>query len=228
MLKHLKWGALISSIIYIAAGVLLIIYPEASAKVICDIIGIACIITGLISITTYFMLDIRESLYRNDFVSGVLIVLLGILIIYKKDEILKLIPFILGIVIFVSGFSKLQDGIDANRIGYKKSWIYIIMAAISIAFGLVIMFSLPASTTNKVMFTVIGAGLLYSGATDLYSTLYLSGKIKKFMKKVDDLAKNGGEAVIDAQAEEEPQPEQKPEEPHEDTEKPEDKEDKTE
>ena len=65
MLKNLKWGAMITSIIYIVCGLLLIIFPEVSSKVICDIIGIACIVTGLISITTYFMLDLGESLLET-------------------------------------------------------------------------------------------------------------------------------------------------------------------
>ena len=204
MLKNLKWSSIIKSLIYIGAGILLAVFPDVSASVICDVIGIACIVTGVISITTYFMLDLKDSLFRNDFVTGVMIVMLGILVIYQKSVVLKLIPFILGIVILVSGFSKLQDSIDARRIGYKYSWIYIILAAVSIVLGLVIMFSLPSSVTNSILFTIIGCSLVYSGATDLYATIYLSNKINKFMKKVDTIAKSAEAEVIDAAVEETP------------------------
>ena len=219
MLKNLKWSSIITSLIVIAAGILLAVFPDVSASVICDVIGIACIVTGVISITTYFMLDLKDSLFRNDFVTGVMIVMLGILVIYQKAVVLKLIPFILGIVILVSGFSKLQDSIDARRIGYKYSWVYIILAAVSIVLGLVIMFSLPSSVTNSILFTVIGCSLIYSGATDLYATIYLSRKINKFMKKVETIAKGAEEEVIDTTAEETPaeQPAEQPEDHSSDT-----------
>ena len=67
------------------------------------------------------------------------------------------------------------------------------MACISIVFGLVVM--LGKINGMNLLFQIIGAGLLYSGVTDLYMALYISGKIKSFKKKVDDM-------VVDARIEE--------------------------
>ena len=126
-----------------------------------------------------------------------MIVLLGILVIYKKDVVLELIPFFLGIIIMASGFSKLQDGIDAKRIGYTKSWIYIALGVVSIVLGIVIMFIMPTNTATNVLFILIGASLLYSGLTDLYSAVYLSNKINKFIKELETVAKDNAGKVID-------------------------------
>ena len=154
MLDRMKWTSIAYSLLYIAAGILLLLYPGKMGELFCDLFGIALIIYGIISIVMYFMMDIRLSLFRNDFASGIIKILLGVMVIYHKDVFQALIPFLLAIAL--------------------------VLAAISIIAGIVIMFNLiPA---EQLMLQVAGGALLYSGLTDLYTTLYLSGKIKKFME----------------------------------------------
>lgn len=200
MLKDIKWKSILISVLYIAAGLLLVIYPKASADVICDVLGIACIAAGIINIASYFAMDLDHSLMRNDFVIGVMFIMVGALILYKKSLVFELVPFLLGAVITASGFMKLQDGIDAKRMGFQStSNIYIWLAIVSIILGIVIMFMLPASTATVTIFTLIGIGLIYSGATDLYSTVYLSAKIKKFRKTVEQTAKAAVNGVFNGE-----------------------------
>ena len=180
MFKDIKWYSLLMAALYIVAGVLLIVYPQLSEELICDVIGIGLIVAGVIRISVYLMMDLEESLFRNDFTEGVILILVGILVIYQQVVFQQLIPFLLSIVVIASGIMKVQDGIDAHRIGFPKVWIYLVLAAISIIFGLVIMFNLiPA---GSLVYQVLGAGLAYSGVTDLFSSIYLSAKIRKFKK----------------------------------------------
>lgn len=183
MLERMKWTSIAYAVLYAAAGIFLLLYPGQVADMFCDLFGIALIINGIINIVVYFMIDIRESLYRNDFSSGIIKVLLGIMVIYHKDLFQQIIPFMLSIAIIASGFSKLQDGIDAARIGHPNGWQFLALASISIIFGFVIMLNLIK--TENMMLQVAGAAMLYSGITDLYTNLYLSGKIKKFLENLD-------------------------------------------
>ncbi len=186
MLKNIKWSSLIMAAVYIVAGVLLVVYPQLSEELICDVIGIALIVAGVIRIAVYLMMDLEESLFRNDFTEGVILILVGILVIYQQVVFQQLIPFLLSIVVIASGIMKVQDGIDAHRIGYPKGWIYLALASISIIFGLVIMFNLiPA---GQLVYQVLGAGLAYSGITDLFSSIYLSARIRKFRKEKEAAA----------------------------------------
>ncbi len=180
MLDRMKWTSIAYSILYIAAGILLLLYPGKMGELFCDLFGIALIIYGIISIVMYFMMDIRLSLFRNDFASGIIKILLGVMVIYHKDVFQSLIPFLLAIALIASGILKLQNGVDVARIGYPNSWQFLVLAAISIIAGILIMFNLIPSA--ELMLQVAGGALLYSGLTDLYTTLYLSGKIKKFME----------------------------------------------
>ena len=143
------------------------------------------------------MMDLQDSLFRNDFVFGIVWILLGILVIKEKSVFQAMIPFIMGIMIISSGFLKLQDGIDAIRMGYPKSWVYLIMAAISIVLGLVILFNLISA--NALLYQIIGAGLVYCGISDLYFTITLSSKIKKFVGKAEQAAKVLNGDVMDSE-----------------------------
>lgn len=157
----------------------MLLYPGKIGAMFCDLFGIALIIYGIINIVMYFMIDIKESLYRNDFASGIIKILLGIMVIYHKEMFRELIPFLLAIAIISSGFSKLQDGVDAARIGYPSGWQFVLLATISVIAGLVVL--LAVIKDPELLLQVAGGALLYSGLTDMYTTLYLSGKIKKFL-----------------------------------------------
>ncbi len=179
MLKNLKWNALLTALIYIVAGVVLIMYPDKVQDVICNIIGIVGIILGVVRIFMYLAANAADAVYRNDFVEGVALILIGALIIYQKTVVQTLMPFIVAIIIIVDGFVKLQDGIDAKRLGYDKSFIYVIIATISIVVGLIVMFNLVE--TSNLLFQILGAGLIYCGATDIVSVIFIAKRVQKYV-----------------------------------------------
>ncbi len=196
-LKHFKWQSMIAAVLYLIVGLLLLFYPQNVADLICNLVGIGLMVYGAVLMISYFMMDLQDSLFRNDFVFGIVWILLGILVIKEKTVFQAMIPFIMGIMIISSGFLKLQDGIDASRMGYPKSWVYLIMAAISIVLGLVILFNLISA--NTVLYQIIGAGLVYCGVSDLYFTITLSSKIKKFVGKAEQAAKVLNGDVMDSE-----------------------------
>ena len=77
MLKQVKWESVVSSIALIVIGLLMIIYPNVSATVVAKIIGVCFIVFGAINIIAYFLLNIDDILYRNDFVIGLLALIFG-------------------------------------------------------------------------------------------------------------------------------------------------------
>lgn len=193
LFKKVKWASLAVAIAYVIGGLLMLLYPGKVAEFVCLIGGIALIVAGVINIITYFSLEINISLYRNDLASGAIKIMLGVMIIYFKDVFGDMVSYILAMLIIISGFSKLQDAIDAYRIGYPKSGVYVILAAISLVFGLILLFS-DRNITN-LMIQIAGAGMVYCGLTDLFSAFYLSGKIKKFMAGVDSLDAGDAEVI---------------------------------
>lgn len=180
MLKELKWNSIITSILMIVLGVILFLMPGVSMSVIVTIVGMIAIASGIFNIIHHFVIDISESYYRNDLLFGLVSLIFGILILVRPGFFISLVPFILGIVILVSGLVKLQEGIDAKRIGYDRSMLYIVLAIIDIILGIIILFE-PFGVAN-ILFMIIGLGLVYSGVSDLYVTLYLSKRFKEYYK----------------------------------------------
>ena len=191
MLKNIKWSRILFAAAYIATGILLILFPKESADLIGYIVGIGLCVMGIVQLTAYFLLNVRDSLFRNEFVIGVMLLLGGILVIVKQDIITSLIPIILGLIIVFSGIMKIQNSVVAWRIGYSHAIVYFFLGLVSIIAGTVIMFFLTGSQTQTVLFTVIGAGLVYCGLSDIGTQLFLAAKFNAFMKAFEEAAKKG-------------------------------------
>ena len=183
MLKELKWEAILTGVLYILLGIVALVIPETMQKTLGYLIGIVLIVAGLISIICYLLRDARENYYHNEFVFGLVGMVLGAAVLYKVEVIISLIPFILGILVLFSGCSKLQDAIDLKRLGYG-SWIgMLVVAVINIILGIVLICN-PFKAAI-VLFRVLGVGLIISGVSDCFSTIYFARKFHKFKQEQD-------------------------------------------
>ena len=122
MLKELKWEAILTGVLYILLGIVALVIPETMQKTLGYLIGIVLIVAGLVSIICYLLRDARENYYHNEFVFGILGIVLGAVVLYKVEIVISLIPFILGVLVLCSGCSKLQDAIDLKRLDYGR-WL---------------------------------------------------------------------------------------------------------
>lgn len=180
LLKELKWQSVLYAVLYILMGIILLLFPETTATTLCYALGGAAIAMGILIVCTYLFRDAAKNAYRNDFVWGLAAILVGIFIFFKVDLIISLVPFLLGIAVVVSGFLKLQDGIDVRRMGYSNGIILFLLAFFNILLGIVLVIN-PFHTAI-VLFRIIGAGLVFSGISDFGTTLYMSKKIKNYVE----------------------------------------------
>lgn len=200
MLKHIKWSDVLLALSYVISGVLLIVFPDVSAQVISYIIGGTLIVYGIVSLTAYFMVDIRDTLYNNGFVVGLMGIVFGLAIIIKKDLIMDLIPFILGLIIVTSGLLKLHRAVIAMRIHYDASMTYALLGVVSIVLGIVVMFFLSGEFARNVIFIVIGCGLVYSGLSDLFIQFFLASKFNAFIKTFEQAIREKESNIVDVDA----------------------------
>ena len=115
MLKQIKWRSILVGIGYILAGLLLIVYPESSRDLIAYVLGIALVVYGIVSLTTYFVINVKESLRRNEFSIGIMAILGGLTLSLNNKSSLDIIPILLGLVIIADGFDKLQNAALRNE-----------------------------------------------------------------------------------------------------------------
>lgn len=182
-LKELKWDALMLSALDIMLGIVVLVLPETTARTLGYLIGAVLILAGTVSMICYLLRDAHQNYYHNDFLSGLVEIILGCLVLYKVEWIISLIPFVLGLLVLISGCSKLQDVIDMKRMGYGNWVIMLILAAVNVVFGIVLICN-PFQAASLLL-RMIGLGLIFSGITDGIITLYFAGKIKAYFKKAE-------------------------------------------
>ena len=185
ILKELKWEAILTSVLYILLGIVALVLPETMQKTLGYLIGIVLIVAGLVSIVCYLLRDARENYYHNEFVFGLAGIVLGAAVLYKVEVIISLIPFILGVLVLFSGCSKLQDAIDLKRLSYGSWAGMLILAVINIILGIVLICN-PFEAAI-ILFRVLGVGLILSGASDCFSTIYFARKLRRFKQEPDAL-----------------------------------------
>jgi len=179
LLKELKWDALLTGVLYVLLGIVSLVLPGTMEKALGYMIGVVLILAGAVSMICYLLRDAHQNYYHNDFLHGILGIALGILVLYKVNIIISLVPVLMGVMVLISGCSKLQDVIDLKRMEYGN-WIFMLaLAVVNVALGLVLIFN-PMKTADF-LFRLIGIGLIFSGVTDCFTTVYFAGKIKAYM-----------------------------------------------
>ena len=178
LLKQIKWDAILISVLYIVLGIVCVVIPETMVKTIGYLIGALLIIAGAVSMICYLLREAHQNYYRNDFVYGLVSIAIGIIVLYKVDWLIELVPLILGVLVLASGCSKLQDVIDMKRMEYGNWVLMLILAVANVIFGVVVIFN-PFETA-LVLFQLVGAGLIFSGATDCFTVIFFARKIRKY------------------------------------------------
>ena len=167
-MKSIKWSSIFIAVCYIAAGILFFADASLTRDAICKWIGYIALAIGIVNIVSYFLRPKNESFLKDEFRDGLILITIGLLPLIRKDIFIEIVYFVLAIVIMISGYNKLQDCVNAWRMGLKLGILYFILSAISITIGLIIM--LDTTIDIKPLHNLIGAGLMYSGITDLIST----------------------------------------------------------
>ena len=205
-MKKIKWSNILIAICYIVGGVLFFSNGKLTKEIICTWMGIGLLAIGLVLIVSYLIRPKHESFFKDDFADGLMYMTLGTLPFLRKGLFVDVVYLVLAIVIMISGYKKLQDGVDAYRFGSKHGVLYLVLAAISIVVGLIIL--LDSTLSEQTYHYLIGGGLLYSGISDLISAIFLSGKMIQYSRKMNKaeqaVEEKDPEQIVEQDVESEP------------------------
>ena len=81
--KKLKPTAAFYGLICVIIGIIDLVNPEKMLNIIAYALGISAIICGLVFIIVYVARDVKYNLNNNDFLSGLIAVVVGIVILIK-------------------------------------------------------------------------------------------------------------------------------------------------
>lgn len=187
-MKIIRSGLSKASIVSVILGLVLVIWPGISVKLIGYVLGGTAIVYGAVRIIR--SLTGKGYTGGGSIVWGVICCLFGGFIWNRFPAMVSFLPFIIGIVVLGSGLVKLQGAFEDRRNGY--SWVGALIASIvSIALGILVICR-PFSTLTWTL-RLIGAVIFVDGAENLIEAWI----IRRRMKSQGYLAEEGEDGIID-------------------------------
>ena len=172
MLKR-SLSSMAMSIVEAIVGILLLVDPVGLTSGIITAFGIVLMVMGIVSIVRYFRTVPEEAAVSQTLVKGLVELLAGAFCALQSHWFIVTFPvltLVYGVVILVTGLTKLQWMIDMIRMK-RSRWLFAaISAAISIICGIVIIGS-PFSTA-RVLWMFIGISLIVEAVFDIISGIF--------------------------------------------------------
>lgn len=157
--QRLKNSYIVIAVAYVVFGLSLLIKPEMSTNIICFAVGALCLIYSIATLIKYFIGDKKRYYVEPNFILPVLMLVFGLVIIFKPGIIISILPVVVGIVMVVSGVIKLQDSFNLKKYAFPRWWVVLMFAFVSIVLGIVILIN------------PFGTGLLFTRIVGLFFTI---------------------------------------------------------
>ncbi len=155
------------SIVMLVLGGILVIAPGTTTILICRIIGIAMLAGAITSI--FFSTREKDApLFKGAALSGGAIAgIVGVFFLIRPDFVVSLIPFAVGIAIFINGVINVMQAMEIGRAGGDHV-IHLIIGIATAALGILI-FTNPFGTLTLTL-RVIGIVLVADALTNIFTT----------------------------------------------------------
>ena len=152
-------GRLIFGILAVVIGIIALVYPGGTLKVIIILLGIFALLNGLSILFNAFS---QKSKDTHDLLVGILYVVLGLIMIIASFAFLDVLMYILAAFLIIFGLFQLYEMWPIAKDSLKGEKLYnLVIAIIAIVLGIVIIVY-PGLAANIVMM-IIGAFLIIIG-----------------------------------------------------------------
>lgn len=164
-----KYAYIGVSVISIAVGLLLMIFPSFLFNALAVVCGTLMLILGAVKLVGFFSKDLYRLAFQYDFALGVLLIAVGLITILRPSRITDIICVIFGIAVLVDGLFKLQTAVQAKRFGIRYWWLIMLSACAAAILGILLVIR---PTAGKEALTILlGATLLAEGILSLCTAL---------------------------------------------------------
>ena len=174
-MKSFKTNRMIFAIGALVIGIILLVWPGKSLMILAKCVGALLAVGGLAS--AFMFIKDHETASRSLLlVMAVIMLVCGIVIFLHPDELVKLIPTIMGVLVVISGIINLGETFLLNRRKYGRWWITLLVSLATIAGGIFLIsnaFKLASLITR-----IAGGILIFDGVSDLWvlSRIHVSEK----------------------------------------------------
>lgn len=174
--KEIKSTLLIMSGLYIVIGLIMLLAPVFVSNLICYLIGTICFILGGIGIYTYISSEVYGPLAYGILVAAIALIVVGIFVIMDPVTFASFLPIIMGVVLVIDSFTKLQSSSSLKRYNYDRWWTVLVAGLITFVFGLFLILNPFKSLT--LFIRILGVFLIVDAVSSFMTALSYS-KIEK-------------------------------------------------
>lgn len=164
-----KIGYIVISILFCIAGGLFIVRPDVSVSGIGITVGVAMAVFGVIRLIGYFSKDLYRLAFQYDLEFGILLIVLGLVVLFRPDNFMNFICIAIGVVILLDGLFKIQIAMDSRRFGIGGWWFVLAMAILTGVVGAALVFD--SARGAEILTVLLGISLLSEGILNLYTVV---------------------------------------------------------
>ncbi len=191
-IKRLKVNMILSALVCAALGAVLLLWPAQTLDIFCKILAVGLIVIGAVQLTGYFM---NRSLHPFAAPLGVIVLLVGIWIFIRPESIVSLVPIVIGVMLCVHGIQDVGLAVETKNNGYDRWWGILIVAVISLAFGVLCIVNAFGLVTLALQF--IGVALIYDGISDLWVAFRAVQTAKAFRREAEEFRREASAVDVE-------------------------------
>ncbi len=177
-LKKAAWSAVLESVAILVFGILLVVWPDLTYRIVSIVLGVILIVVGLYQVINYFIVNGQNDFFDNSMIFGVISVILGIVGVCFVDETFNVFRIIVGVWLVFEALIRTNMAIKLHAAEVSSwSWVLII-ALIMLVAGLFTLFN------DSLVIQVVGAMMILTGVVGIVGDAVFMGKVDEVTKKL--------------------------------------------
>ncbi|MDO5377941.1 MAG: DUF308 domain-containing protein [Clostridia bacterium] len=176
--REIRLSFSLAAIVYLLLGILLLVAPNTSRRLLCMLVGVGVLVYGAFNILSY-VLDKGSSAYTLELLIGICAAAFGVFALLNPDFLVSFLFIVLGLIVMVGSVSGFKRALNLRAFGFPYWWASLLSAIITFAVALSIVIA-PTLYGNMALM-VIGIILIVESVSDLLSI----HRLTKMMKDVE-------------------------------------------
>ena len=172
---HLSFS--LAAIVYLLLGLLMIVAPNTSRRLLCTLVGVGIMVYGLLSIVP-FLMSKGEKRFTFDLLIGICALAFGLFSLINRTFLMDFLFTALGVVVCVTSVCGISRALNLRYYGFARWWVPLCANLATLALALCVIF-FPGFFGNMLM-VAMGVILVVEAVSDLISIHYLG----RFAKRV--------------------------------------------
>lgn len=170
-LGKLKRSSIMTSIIMMAVGVLMIVWPQRHVDALVSAVGYALMVLSIVMILD-FIAGKRVLINYVSLTVALIIALLGVVVLIFDDIVLAF-GLVFGLWLILDGVISFFNAWTYARRAGRKGWqILVGLSSLLILFGLILLIN-PWWSSPNALFDVIGGMLLFSSLVGIVRLIFI-------------------------------------------------------